>query len=329
MSFTRFISGTVIASVVLCAPLLRAADDAIGEDARRHFNAGVNLLQDPDGARYEDAYREFEAAYAASQSPKILGNIGYCALKLERDGEAITAYARYLKEVKDVDPAEGTQVARDLATLRAGLVRVTLTVDSTDATVVDRRLPVRGDSVTNLYGPVNGSIEIGVRPGHHIIEARLHGETREPWEFDAEPGSKLSHAFVRKPPAAEPPRSSSPRVLPWVVMGAGAAGLIGGGIAGVITLSKVNTIANACPHNTCPATYQLKPAQDDVHRLETVTDTLFIAGGVVTAAGLGLLLATSGSSAPSSPASASRTASARPVLACSLSGCVASMSGAF
>ena len=56
------------------------------------------MLQDPKAPRYEDAYREFKAAYAASPSYKILGNLGLCAMKIERDAEAIDAYEKYLKE---------------------------------------------------------------------------------------------------------------------------------------------------------------------------------------------------------------------------------------
>ncbi len=55
----------------------------INDEARNHFNAGVNLIQDPDGPRYEEAYREFKAAYAAAPSWKILGNLGIAAMKLE------------------------------------------------------------------------------------------------------------------------------------------------------------------------------------------------------------------------------------------------------
>ncbi|MBV9949955.1 MAG: hypothetical protein JOZ69_24140, partial [Myxococcales bacterium] len=96
MRITRYIAGAAVACamVMVSAPRAARGDEAVSEEARKHFAAGVSLLQDPDGARYEDAYREFEAAYAASSSPKILGNIGYCALKLERDGEAIAAYSR-------------------------------------------------------------------------------------------------------------------------------------------------------------------------------------------------------------------------------------------
>jgi len=56
--------------VWLAAGSALAADVKITDEARKHFNAGVALLRDPDGARYEEAYREFKVAYAASPSWK-------------------------------------------------------------------------------------------------------------------------------------------------------------------------------------------------------------------------------------------------------------------
>ena len=53
-------------------------------EAKRQFEAGVSLLEDPDGAKYEDAYRAFKKAYELSQSPKVLGNIAFCALQIGR-----------------------------------------------------------------------------------------------------------------------------------------------------------------------------------------------------------------------------------------------------
>src|SRR5690349_9480392 len=110
---------------LLLAPVARAQDSEINEQARTHFSAGVNFLQDPDGARYEEAYREFTAAYAASPSWKILGNLGIAAMKLERDGEAIEAFQKYLAGGQaTLAPEEKEQFQRDLGTLQAGVVRL-------------------------------------------------------------------------------------------------------------------------------------------------------------------------------------------------------------
>jgi hypothetical protein len=328
MSIARCIAGTVLGWALLFAPYAQAADDSINEEAKKHFSAGVSLLQDPDGARYEDAYREFEAAYSASLSPKILGNIGYCALKLERDGEAISVYTRYLQEVRDVDPAEATQIARDVATLRAGLVRVTVSVDSPDASVIDKRLPVRGESITNLYSTVNGKAELGLRPGHHLIEVKAHGETVDRWEFDAKPGATLSHAFSVKA-AGEPARKSPSHTAAWLVTGVGGATLVAGGIVGAMTLGKVTSISNNCPNDRCPSIYALKSAQDDARRFIRITDTLLIGGGVITVAGLWLFFATSGPDSSRPPSSAAGARAPQPWLTCSASGCLAEMNGTF
>ena len=79
--------GLPIALLIATSATAASADVPISDAARQHFQAGVNLLQDPDGARYAEAYREFQTAYADSPSWKILSNIGITALKLERDGE--------------------------------------------------------------------------------------------------------------------------------------------------------------------------------------------------------------------------------------------------
>ena len=82
---------TLAARVCTAEP---APDDSRVEEARLHFNAGVAYLQDPEGERYEEAYAEFKKSYELSKSPKVLGNVGLCAMMLERDGEAIDAYTR-------------------------------------------------------------------------------------------------------------------------------------------------------------------------------------------------------------------------------------------
>src|SRR6478735_11807780 len=64
-------------------PPAPAAEVQPSAEARQQFQLGVSLLQDPDGARYEDAFKAFYRAYELSPSWKILGNIGLSAMKLE------------------------------------------------------------------------------------------------------------------------------------------------------------------------------------------------------------------------------------------------------
>jgi len=310
----------VVASLLICtlhASAASAEDAPISEEAKRHFKAGVALLQDPDGEKVEEAYREFKAAYQISQSPKILGNMGFCAMKLERDGEAIDAYSRYLREVADIDPDERAQIVRDVQTLSVGVVRVTVTVNEPGALVTDVRVPVRGEKITNTYTLEQGKLSVGIRPGHHVISARAPGFEDATWEVDALAGSKESHDFVLKkaapPPPPPPPggttpgaeKSSGPGIWPFVVAGVGVAALGTGTVTGIVALNKTKSIADACPNDTCPRRFDLDGQRSSARTFVTVTDILLIGGGVLTAGGLAWwLLSPSGDEKKPSPTAA-------------------------
>ncbi len=288
-----------------------AAAPAISEEARTHFKAGVALLQDPEGERVEEAYREFKAAYAISKSPKMLGNMGFCAMRLERDGEALEAYTQYLREVPDIDADERAQITRDVQTLGVGVVRVSLKVNvppagsSTKIIVTDVRTPVRGDKVTNTYpaevpaGATSASLTIGIRSGHHALTARAPGLSDEPFEIDALSGSKESRELTLKAPKVDPapspvrtlpatdsPKAESGSIAPWVVAGIGGAMMAVGAVTGVMALGKESDIKDACPNDRCPSSFDLAGAQSSAKTMVGVTDVLLIGGGVVAAAGL-------------------------------------------
>jgi hypothetical protein len=310
---------TTLILVLAWWPNTAAAGDNVSQETRAHFEAGVALLQDPDGARYEDAYREFRAAYAQSQSPRVLGNIGFCAMKLERDLEAIDAYARYLEEVSEIDPVEREQIRRDLATLRAGVVRVTVTVDPPSAKIIDVRQPARGESINNVYvAESNGRVTIGLRPGHHVIRARLDDREAPPWELVASAGSTVEHAFFVPAQVVAPRPAPAPsRVAPIVVMAIGGAALAAGAVTGWLAFRRVDDISSACPDNECPASYDLEAAQRRAKVLTTTTDALLIGGGAIVLGGFTWFLLTG--SKERSHASA----------ACTGTGCVAGWEGRF
>jgi tetratricopeptide (TPR) repeat protein len=164
----------------------RAQDAEVSVEARAHFKVGLSYLNDPAGPRYEDALREFAAAHAAAPSSwKTLNNIGLCALNLERDQEAIDAYEQALALAgSEADSKWRQDVERDLATLKTGLVRVTVKVRPAGATLLDERVPTSGKSVLNRYESPSGACELGIHAGHHRLSAIL-GSKSDAWEFDA------------------------------------------------------------------------------------------------------------------------------------------------
>ena len=281
------------------SPSASAEDVKITPEARKHFAAGVALLKDPDGARYEEAYGEFKAAYAASPSWKVLGNLGIAAMKLERDGEAIAAFQKYLEEgKKELDPSERADVERDLNTLRASTAQVVITTVPASVAVSDERTPAQGSAIRNRYQAENGSLRISVRPGHHLFTASAPSKTAQSWEVDLEPSSTksysfdLDHAVARPAPAAAPapaavppPATASARPAPtsvYIGLAATGAFAIGAGVTGGLALKKNSDYEAANGQDE----QQAKSLRDSTKTLNLVTDVLigaaFVSAGVTT-----------------------------------------------
>jgi hypothetical protein len=292
MTLTRTLATTLATTAVLCllgAPA-RAADVPITEEARTHFAAGVALLQDPKAPRYEDAYREFKAAYAASPSYKILGNLGLCAMKIERDAEAITAYETYLREAgPELTAPEREQTERDLLTLKTGVVRVTVSSDPPGATILDVRTPIQGTDVRNLYGDANAPMELGLRRGHHVITARLPGYVEQRWEFEASGTTLPPHVFTMIKfgsgvgPVASHDVTTTTRPVPAVAYVTGAASLgllITGTVAGLAAVQKHNDFESL---NDGFHVSQAQSVKSSGQTLNVLTDVL-LGGAIVGAA---------------------------------------------
>jgi hypothetical protein len=301
------------------------AEVKISDAARQHFETGVSLLQDPDGARYEEAYREFRTAYAASPSWKILGNLGLCAMKLERDGEAIDAFQKYLAEGgAEIPPDERAQVERDLQTLKVGSSAVTLSGLAAGDTVVDRRVPLSGNAVVNSYDVAAATLALRVRAGRHSLVLQRPGQPDTGWQFDATSGGSVEHAF-EPAPAAGPAPSAAPataptqdtggggggggrKILAYSTLGVGAIGTALGVVFAVQYSGKSSDASDQ--FDACVASGACSPTQEsDIRALDdeaATAGTLSIVSFAVGAAGLGtglvlLLTAPSEKSAGAGP----------------------------
>jgi len=298
----RALFGSAALTLALLAPGARADEVQVSDSARQHFKTGVAYLQDPDGARYEEAYREFKAAYTDSPSWKILGNLGISAMKLERDGEAIDAFEKYLAQGgSQIDAAERAQMERDLLTTKAGVVNVSIKVTPVAGVVItDVREPLAGRVVTNRYDLAqDGTLQAGIRRGRHRITASLDGYVDQTWEFDAEPGPAQPHEFVLQPtPVAQPAvgqpvgvgvqpveeqKMSRPLSTPVIVSGiATGALLVGTGVVGGLALAKGSDFKSK---NDGQHVAEAKSAHDAAQTLNVVGDTLLgatVVGAVVT-----------------------------------------------
>jgi hypothetical protein len=256
------------------------------EEARTHFAAGVNLVRDPARPRYDEAYAEFKQAYSLVASPKILGNLGLCAMKLERDGEAIDAYTRYLKEAPDVTPEEREQAERDLTTLKATLATVTIETTPPGGTIVDARMPNQGEPIRNVYGPIAAKTQLGVRRGHHVMRVRFDNGREATWEADIAGGE--SHVFEMPADVAEPVRgpdvTTTSRPIPTSVYVAGGLTValgIGSLVTGLVAVNKHSDFEETNNGTDPTAAEDLRSSGQT---LNTVSDILLI--GTIVGAGV-------------------------------------------
>jgi hypothetical protein len=285
-------------ALALAAATPARADVPVSEEARSHFSAGVLLLKDPTGPRYEEAYREFNAAFRASPSPKILGNLGLCAMKLERDAEAIDAYERYLDEARDQTKEEREQIKKDLVTLRAGLVRIRLSSIPPGATIEDTRTASFGGVVHNTYGPLRQKTSIGVRQGKHVMIAKLEGYADQKWEFESGGSDLGEHVFtlekVEKKPKEEP-QSETAAAAPATTRPVPTAVYVGAGVTAALaigaTIAGASALAHRDEYDEANRRRDFEQAQDlqrDGERLNIFTDVLV--GATIAAAAVTVVL---------------------------------------
>lgn len=297
------------------------------EDGKKSFQTGVNLLTDPDGAKYDEALPHFKRAYELTKNWKVLSNLGLCYFKLERVGEAIETYERYLKEGdKNIDKEERAQIERDLTTLKGQLVKVKIEVPAAGVQLTDERIKPNGSKVMNVYQLSATTTELGIYAGRHVMTVILDQQPIK-WEVDLPPGGSQSHKFEKTaaapsappsatappppttapPPPTQPPSASTsvdllkpPAGLSMPVYIAGGATLalaLGTTITGVLYLGKRSDYVaiNGKPDRTKD---EAQSARDSAATMSTVSTIL----GVTTLLGAGvttyLYLSGDGSTSP-------------------------------
>jgi hypothetical protein len=203
----RLATATLLLSALLWTTMAFGDSHLLSVNAKKHFDAGVAYVDDPSGPKWEEALKEFQLAFSDSPTSRLQNNIGLCALNLERDGEAIEAYKAYLAGggEPNLKPKQRKQIEKDITTLSASLVKVSIRSQPGELTIIDKRENAKGSVVTNLYQIKDGAIFVGMHPGRHHIRVEAPGYVASEWLIDAEPASEHSHTFKLEPePKAEP-----------------------------------------------------------------------------------------------------------------------------
>lgn len=270
-------------------------------EARLHFKNGVSLLQS-EPPNYQDAYYQFQFALAKSGgSWKVRGNLGFCALKLERDGEALEHYGEYLREGGDaIDPEERKDIVSELLLLRGNLATVSISSSDPSAQITVERSG--STAPVQAYELTDGSAQLGLRAGDFTITAKNGSEKRE-WKQVLTPGQEAEFHFDFDSPESGPfpaetaggARTETPRrktstqgTIGYATAGVGLLALGGGAVAGLLAKSNESKAKEGCSGKICPSSGASQ--RDSARSLATTANVLFIAGGVLAATGVTLVV---------------------------------------
>jgi hypothetical protein len=287
-------------------------DDASRTAARALGTSGLEAFE---GGRFQEASDKLEKAYAIARVP-TLGL--WSARALAKLGRLLEAAAR-LEEAASIELPEGEQELQRRAKVEAREELETLQARIPQLVVEVEGAPPDQVSVT-LDGKPEPQIIVGqkllIDPGRHRIQA-TYGESTLKQEVQLAEGDARtlvlpfsdSAAVAAGTAEAESESSSlamdrqggasaSPlKALGWVSVGLGGVGLVVGGVAGVITLGKKSDIEDnpRCNGNRCAPSEQ--DVVDSYRSARSISTIGFIAGGVLTAAGVTLLITQSSNGA--------------------------------
>jgi len=308
------------------APSVHAQSDDDRATARALGQEGQQALDAKDFRTAEDRYRRADKLVHA---PTLM--IGL-ARALAAEGKYVEAQETYNRMVREGLPPGAPEVfkraiedaKKEVEVVAPKVASVTITVKgSVGGDVVDPKVVLDDRPINSASLGVKRSVD----PGSHVLRVSADGykpaeltfavleggSTDQPVTLEKEtaapaaggapaPGAvgPTAGPGAAPAPAAGPeaaPSGGKHSALPWVAFGIGGAGLIFGGVTGLLAVGDHSTLANNCKNGTCP------PSQDSnlssYHTMGALSTVGFIVAGVGAAAGVILLVTQpKGDSAP-------------------------------
>jgi hypothetical protein len=296
-----------ISSISGVARAQSEADRATARELAREGQAAF------DRGDFESAADRFARADALVHAPTLLLALARAQNKLGKLVQSYESYSRILREgVPEGSPPVFKKAFEDakkeVEPIRARLGWVTIDVKGP----ANARVSIDDTAVP----PAAVGVRRAVNPGGHVIKAEAEGflpaeqsisvaegeSAAASLVLEPDPNSQVAAATgasaaqasqgngakIEAPPDAPRAAGSTSRTLGFVALGVGAAGLVVGGVTGVMALGKRGDLDDACPGGQCPEGQRAN--LDGYRRLGTVSTIGFIVGGVGAATGVTLLL---------------------------------------
>ena len=300
-------------------PAERATARVLGREALGHYKTGD----------YAAALASFSRAHALVGLTTTGLWLARCQAKLGKLVEASESYLEVTRMTLDASarPVHRTaqqEAATERKLLLPRLAKLTLVVSGQQDGVefaLDGH-PLKAAMIGVVLPANPGGHHFMVSRGQQRIEKRFtlkEGQERQ-IELAAPAGSPAMPSPTASPtastvastaPTAQPPPIASPPppddqgggslqpALGWISLGLGAAGLVFGGVSAALAADKLSSLDEGCnPSRECPTSLHGDVDSYDLYR--TLSTTGFVAGGVLAAGGIVLLV-----TAPAAPSARS------------------------
>jgi hypothetical protein len=258
--------------------------------ARTLANEGQEAF---DRGDYPTAAERFARADALYHAPTLLLGLARSQAAM---GKLISAAETYNRIVSEGPPPKSSQ------TFLKAVEDAGKELEATEARIPRVIINTRGsaDAVVTMDGLTIPHASLGVKrpvdPGRHVFRATAPGLTAEPLTFTLTEGVmqtvtlELKPIIEPPPPPVAEPSSSTQLTLGIATLGLGGAGIVLGGITGVLAIRKRQELEPRCDKVTslCPASEQ--DALATFHTFTTLSTIGFITGGAALATGVVLLV---------------------------------------
>jgi len=302
---------------ITTSPQARAQSDADRATARSLGQEGQQAFESKDYATAEDRFRRADKMVHAPTL--VLG----LARALAAESKYVEAQESYNRIIREGLPPGASDVFKhaldeakkevDAVTTKVGAVTITVKAaggaDIPDPQVVLDEHPINSASlgVRRAIDPgahVLRATADGYKPGELKFSMTEGGSADEPLTLEkdlsappvaAVPATTAAPAAVASTDMGPPPPSKARKIAPWVAFGVGGAGLVVGGITGIVAMSKHSTLSGECKPDCSSPT-----AQSDLssyHTIGAISDVGFIVAGAGAAVGV-ILLVTQPKAAP-------------------------------
>jgi hypothetical protein len=300
---------TLAAAGSLVLPAMLAASTALADPTSADRETARSLMQQGREAvakgDLKEALKRFKGADDIMHVPTTALEVARTLVSLGQLVEArdfIAAIRQTQTRANEPQPFKDARAkADDLdASLNGRIPSLIITVKGAP----DGQTPTVSVDGTDLPAGVVG-LPRAVDPGHHVVLAKLatkaaQGEGKQ--EVDVKEGEQkpvevaMTVTLTPEPPApaaapAEPEAppaptiSHSPTLWTWVGVGLGGAGLVTGGVAGALSLSKKSSLNAECPNDVCA------PGNSDYSAANTFA-TVSTVGFIVAGVGAGVAVVT-------------------------------------